>query len=537
MERDLQVPGAENPFNKLLRVRTSRRGAMLGVLAGSTLLVGRRRNLSGIVNASTNVIEPPAVEVSVEAPASVAAAIGPDALTAGVDSVVVNDPPIAPDAPVTIFQIPHTTIAEENAKDGHDGWRLTRPDSTVVAFTVPSSVTSGESLKFHVASGSSRYKLSVYRLGWYGGKGGRLMYEKDAIVSPRVSTAVDPKTRTTIASWGPSHSVDVPDDWRSGIYVAVATASNGGQSLTPFWIRSKEAVAPAIASSGLLTAAAYNNWTLSLYGGATAVGLDRPNRARGGAGEVLPWDLALVRHMERSGIDTDYMADVDSHDHEDIYNGRKLIALMGHHEYYSAEMRQRIEKAVAEGVNIAVFGANAIYWRIRLENSAFGTNRIVVCYKNGRDPDSENPTGRFRDQGNHEARLLGVAYEQTSAGDDWVVANPQHWVFENTGLGKGDRLKRLIGPEYDSIMDRVPPSGAREILAESTVNPGPKQGHSYACMVTNESGARIFTVGSLDWVFGLDDYRLGFTRNYQIPVDERAQKIASNVLIKLSETT
>lgn len=437
--------------------------------------------------------------------------------------------------PPPVYKKPHVSIAEENAKEGHTGWQLTRPDiSSVAAFAAPNSVAAGEKLNFHVATASGRHSLRVFRLGWYGGRGGCLVYEQDDINSPRIGTRVEGNTRTVVASWEASHSVTVPDDWRSGVYAAVATGTNGSQCIAPFWVRSQEKTAPVIASSGLLTSAAYNNWSLSTYGGAAAVGLDRPNRARGGIGEVLPWDMAFLRWLERSGVDADYMADVDSHDHEDIYEGRGLIVLMGHHEYYTAQMRQRIEKAVTgDGVNLAVFGANALYWRVRLENSAFGDNRIMVAYRSGLDPDSSNPTGEYRKLGNPEAKLLGVAYEQTSAGDDWVVSNPNHWVFEDTEVKKGDAFKKLIGPEYDSIFEGIP-TGSREILAESVINPGPKQGHSYSCLVTHDSGARVFTTGSLDWVFGLDGYRLGHARDYPIAEDPRAQKIASNVLRRLS---
>lgn len=465
-----------------------------------------------------------------------------DPLVYGVDpppqDALIYEEPLLPNTPFIITP-EHTTIAEENQKEGHTGWRVERPDVIGSAlFTGPNSVLPGEKIDFFGANNSGSYNLNLYRLGWYRGKGGRLVYSQDAIKAPGISNKVDPKTRTTMAAWGPSHSLTIPDDWRSGMYMAVATGRNGAQTIAPFWVRSQEKTAPIITSAGLLTYSAYSNIIgLSLYGGAASVSLDRPLTTRGGVEEALPLDVAYLRFMERNGTDTDYMIDVDSQDIEDIYDGRKLIVMSGHHEYYTDKMRQRLHDATNNNTNIALIGSNALYWRIRLEDSEHGKNRIVVCYKNGGDPNKENPTGLFRNHNNHEAQFFGVAYDHVidaKAVDDWVVSDPNHWAFEGTGMQSGDVIKKAIGPEYDIIFDAIKAGKSREILAESLVSKGPKQGHSYSCVITHESGARVFTTGALDWGYALDDFRKGWNRAYQIPVDQRAQQIAANVLKKLS---
>jgi len=451
---------------------------------------------------------------------------------------LVYQEPLFPDTPFIVTP-KHTTIAGENQKEGHAGWRVERPDVVGGAlFTGPNSVLPGEKIDFFGANNSGSYNLNLYRLGWYGGKGGRLVYSQDAIKAPGISTKVDPKTRTTMAAWGPSHALTVPDDWRSGMYMAVATGKNGAQTIAPFWIRSQEKTAPVITSAGLLTYSAYSNVAgLSLYGGATSVSLDRPLTTRGGVEETLPLDISFLRFIERSGTDTDYMIDVDSQDIEDIYDKRKLVVMSGHHEYYTDRMRQRLHDATNNQTNVALIGSNALYWRIRLEDSEHGKNRIVVCYKNGGDPNKENPTGLFRNHNSHEAQFFGVAYDHVidaKAVDDWVVSDPNHWAFKGTGMQEGDAVKKAIGAEYDIIFDDIKSGKSREILAESLVSKGPKQGHSYSCIITHESGAQVFTTGSLDWGYALDDFRKGWSRAYQIPVDPLAQQIASNVLKKLS---
>jgi hypothetical protein len=451
---------------------------------------------------------------------------------------LIYEEPLFPDTPFVI-KPKHTTLSEENQNEGHDGWRVERPDTAGSAlFTGPYSVLPGEKIDFFGANNSGSYDLNLYRLGWYGGKGGRLMYSQEGITAPSISKKVDPKTRTTMAAWGPSHALTIPDDWRSGMYMAVATGKNGSKTISPFWVRSHERTAPILTSAGLLTYNAYSNVVgLSLYGGATSVSLDRPLTTTGGVEETMPLDIAFLRFLERSGFDSDYMVDVDSQDTEDIYDRRKLIVMSGHHEYYTDRMRQRLHDATNNGINVALMGSNALYWRIRLEDSENGKNRIVVCYRNGGDPNKENPTGLFRDLGNHEAQFFGAAYDHVIdryAVDDWVVANPDHWVFKGTGMQQGDTIKKAIGAEYDIIFDGIKAGKNREILAESLVSKGPKQGHSYSLLVERESGAKVFSTGSLDWGYTLDEFRKGWSRAYQIPVDSRAQQIATNVLKRLS---
>lgn len=435
-----------------------------------------------------------------------------------------GDPPL----PEIIFKRDYETVAEENQKVGDKGWILMRPNTTyIAAFTAPHSAKPGENISFHVASNDGKYDLKLFRLGWYGGDGGRLVYEKEGISAPQQSTKFDPSTAGTTGLWEASHSVTIPNEWRSGLYAAVATSANKYQSLAPFWIRSPKPNSPIIAESGLLTAQAYNNIIgASLYGGPKAVSLDRQMKDCWGGGDVFRYELPFIRFSEKNGIDMDYQADLDTQNDEEALTGRKLIAMIGHHEYYTMDMKRRIEKAVDGGTNIALFGSNAIYWNSQLEDTKFGKNRKLICFRRPKQDE-------FRSQGEPEAAIFGVAYEQTSKGDDWVVANENHWAFENSGLKNGDFIQYGIGPEFDTIFDGVPAGKSREILAASIVNKGPGQGHSYSCITTHESGARVFATGSLEWAQSLDSFRIGY-RDYPIPSeDARAQIVALNILKRL----
>src|SRR2546429_6282049 len=83
-----------------------------------------------------------------------------------------------------------------------------------------------------------------------------------------------------------------------------------------------------------------------------------------------------------SGYDVTYSTDVDTH-----ANGGRLLNYrgflsVGHDEYWSKPMYDAAVAARDAGVNLAFFGANAVYWQVRVEPSSSGVpDRVLVCYK------------------------------------------------------------------------------------------------------------------------------------------------------------
>jgi hypothetical protein len=45
------------------------------------------------------------------------------------------------------------------------------------------------------------------------------------------------------------------------------------------------------------------------------------------------------------------------------------------------------------------------------------------------------------------AQLMGSSSHGTGTGD-WTVEKPDHWIFQGTGMKKGDVIPKLIGWEY-----------------------------------------------------------------------------------------
>src|SRR5688572_13573545 len=78
-------------------------------------------------------------------------------------------------------------IEAENAKPGTRAWMLAKPRVDpgtkyrcpwIEGFASPRSVRAGDTVRFHVSTNpASRWKLKLYRMGYYGGDGGRLVAE------------------------------------------------------------------------------------------------------------------------------------------------------------------------------------------------------------------------------------------------------------------------------------------------------------------------------------------------------------------------
>src|SRR5215469_3895179 len=68
-------------------------------------------------------------------------------------------------------------VQRENSRPGTSGWEIPADAGTVISgYASEISVAPGQSFHLHVAAPSgSRYRVLVYRLGWYRGVGGRLI--------------------------------------------------------------------------------------------------------------------------------------------------------------------------------------------------------------------------------------------------------------------------------------------------------------------------------------------------------------------------
>jgi hypothetical protein len=451
-------------------------------------------------------------------------------------------------------------IVIENQNPGSTNWEITNSgiDATgqIKGYASATSINKGESITFYVSLNPDQaFTIDVYRLGWYGGTGGRLMQHVANLQGVQQATCpTDPTLGTIVCAWNPSYTLAVPSTWTSGVFVAVLTNAAGFQNYIQFVVRDDSRTADLLYQLGVNTMQAYNNWPddnrtgKSLYNfnsfGATTitgtpraakVSFDRPYRDDGAGGlfEWQRWDLYLIQWLEKNGYDVVYSSDLDTHT-----NGARLLNFKGflssgHNEYWSKPMYDNVEAARDNGVNLAFFGANALYWQVRYEPSAAGVpNRILVCYKDPSiDPvQGSTTTIQWRDPllNRPEQALMGVQFsdENGSQNFPYVVTNSSSWVYGNTGFTDGSSVQGIVGYEWDRYDSNYPPppavAGSWTLLGNSaTVTDVGSADSSNSSIYQALSGAWVFASGTMSWSSGLSASGLA---------DARIQQATTNVL-------
>jgi hypothetical protein len=474
-------------------------------------------------------------------------------------------------------------IVIENARTGTTQWKLLNPalQHEIEGYASATSVNRGQSINLYVNTAAPTFDVDVFRMGYYGGLGARLMYSATSIGGGAQPTPCVNPAGVIECNWSVTHTLAIPavDDptqpayWTSGVYLARITANNTAKkdSYILFVVRDDSRAASFVAQLPVTTYQAYNYWGgKSLYTGcvnhtstwacangqqpATAVSFNRPytpstNPAAAygaGAGEFLTnvqpvqegypissagFDYNMVRWLEKEGRDVKYVTNLDLHQDQNVMHDASAFISFGHDEYYSASMWNNLVAARNAGINLAFFSSNEIYWRVRFQAGAYGrANGIMVCYKYVADPvtSGDQRTGRFRNLGLPEASLIGSQYVADPVTADITVTNSSHWLFDGSGATGSTVLTGLLGYEVNAIDADASP--ANVVALAHSVGSGYTSDVSF---YVAPSSAQVFSTGSMAWAWGLDDYYAnGLRQNYASPV---VQKVSANVLDALSE--
>jgi hypothetical protein len=430
-------------------------------------------------------------------------------------------------------------------------------------------VAAGQRLRvFASARVAASCRLEVFRLGYYGGAGARRVLLQDSVRVPAqgwwtpADGLHDARTATYDATtglldcrWTPVASIETGLDWVSGYYTVRLTDPAGAYSSGVFVLRDDVRPGKLIALVPTFTHQAYNVWGgKSLYDynttnidflfghtRAVKVSFNRPcDRAYGMKQEILDGnEPQFVQWVERLGYDVSYCTDADLHRNPDLLQQSRALLIIGHAEYWTHQMFSHTMAARDSGKHLAFLGGNDVYWQIRAEADAGGhSQRTVVCYKNaaddprGGDPDSA--TVRFVDPPIElpQSVLTGTVYgsELLPYTQDWIVAC-DHWLLSGTGLRPGDRIKGLVGREYDRVgqPDFTPP-GTETIAASPVTDAHGGRGTAGSSLYRWPSGALVFSAGTIYWTRALTDN----SPNY----DWRVGRITSNLLDRfLADTT
>jgi len=170
----------------------------------------------------------------------------------------------AQNAIISENQLPGTPASE---------WDLSGPGSTTLeGFATDISVNHGSTVNFKINSGTTNWRIDIYRLGYYQGNGARLIttinktsaQSQPAPVTNSATGEVDAGNWVVTASWA------VPANAVSGVYIAhlVDQTNTSNENHIPFIVRADESTGDILFQTSDTTWQAYNGWGgANLYGG------------------------------------------------------------------------------------------------------------------------------------------------------------------------------------------------------------------------------------------------------------------------------
>jgi len=390
--------------------------------------------------------------------------------------------------------------------------------------------TPGDTVALHVSTTAATWEVEIGR----DGLSHEPLYHAEGLTGRHHPTPAD--CSVTGCGWPVEHRLTIPADWRPGGYLVTFRARRGDDLVEEHHLilvrRAPELpAAPYLLVCATGTWVAYNCWGGSnAYEGiagpegnefSPVLSLDRPwtrgfCKLPAGAPRALPeqpprpgemvrypymeWAYAygyskkyasagwasyerlFARWAEAAGYDVDFATLHDLHRDSGLIDRHRCLIFVGHDEYWSAEMRDAVDRYTEAGGTVARFAGNFL-WQVRIEDEG----RRQVCYKytaSERDPltgTSEahrvtgaweaaplNRPGCFTFGANALRGIYAGLGNCAGQGAGYTVYRPDHWAFAGTHLGYGDtlgRAARVFGYEVDGLdvtfRDGLPyPTGA-----------------------------------------------------------------------------
>ena len=468
-------------------------------------------------------------------------------------------------------------IRQENRREGARDWQLTRVRVDKDGFRCPwiegycsrQSVAAGESIDIKVSTNpASAFGIEIFRMGYYGGRGARLMQVLGPFQGEIQPTPKPGKKNLFECRWTTTTRVSIPPDWTSGVYLGRLTTFPSSPSL-PYWqsyvvfIVKDERPADILFQCSDNTWQAYNRWPnkYSVYtdpkggqGPWAEVSFDRPYGREAqhqdvvndpltvGSGEFLPLEFPLAYWLEEQGYDVTYCSNSDLLTPERGLRCKSFISV-GHDEYWDIRMFRSVEKMRDSGVSLLFLSGNSVCWVTPMTPSADAQpNRIIFRggpYGGNHDYALERikDHGPFPEHGPDEGLLMGARnVEPVNGGGDWICVKPDHWMFEGTQMRQGESIPGLIGWEYHG-------KPATEIQGLQVVGSGTAWVggvHPQQWAATIYEGPQknlVFNASSIFWSQGLSSppgHVLPWS-HWSRPhgPDDRVQRITANVLKRM----
>ncbi len=426
-------------------------------------------------------------------------------------------------------------VARENAKVGNSNWAKGIPPeysgdfmSSETGVTPPwgkgtkksiagwldaPSGMCGDTIGLHISGNSRPVTVKIYRMGYYGGAGARLITSTSlpTLKAGITQSITKSPTSTVSTKWPVAWLLKINRATIPGQYILRLDDGGPDSSFVPLTVVDPNIRSAITFVSSVLTWQAYNQWGgYSLYKGpnmtrgtrSTIVSFDRPYDGDG-SGQFRYMEYPILKIAEHLGLDMNYITDLELDSNIGSLVDTKSILFGGHAEYWTANMRTNIQNSVDRGVNLVSMGGNAAYAHPRLQ----AKNRQLVMWRASlADPNRNNPllattSWRAFPISQPEAKILGAQYVGLGVSADYTIAHPNRWPF--TTMTRPSVLKSIVGREVDSPLYSIGP--AIEVLANAAINFHGKAVTIMATFYTNSKNAGVIDISTNGWTCAIDD--------------------------------
>lgn len=431
-------------------------------------------------------------------------------------------------------------VIRENQQLGTSDWRIRNPPAQgfIEGFADQTYATTGQPVQLFVSTSALAFQVEAFRVGYYGGAGGRLMW-----ASPSFTGRVQPPCQfsggvnmVACDNWSASMTVQIAQYFVQGDYLLKLVGSDNEQSYVPLTVWDPNSQATYLVKNDVFTWQAWNPFggydyyqgvgtcppnVYPLCSRARIVSYDRPYGDGQGTGDFLSLEAPLVRFLEQHGLDVTYVTDMTIQDHPDLLAGHRALLSLGHDECWSLGERNAVTAANGTGLNLAFFGASAVLRHVRTQASPLGTDRQLVDYRNSQD-DPLNGNGDPREvTGNTwgsppaswpETGFVGESYNgflEPGVQASMTVVDPAAWIFQGTGLANGSTLPNVIASDVDSLEPGLSYPANVQVLAHSALPANQAQANTHSGPVfysdmtyytSPTSKAGVWDSGTNNWI-------------------------------------
>jgi hypothetical protein len=453
-------------------------------------------------------------------------------------------------------------VIEENERQGTTAWEIHGRYGGVEGFASQVYADHGQKVTLYVSTAAPWFQAEAFRMGYYQGKGARLIWR-----SPRVTSKRQPPCTLTRGinmfacdDWSPSLTFTVTSSFVQGDYLIKLIAAGNRQSYVPLTVWDPASTATYVIKNDVFTWQAWNNYGgYDFYTGlgncaasyppcsrARVVSFDRPYANNAAWFPTL--EYPLVRWAEQNGLDVTYATDLTIQEHPGYLLHHRVLLSLGHDEAWSLPERQAAVQAHDHGMNIVFFAASPMLRHVRTQPSPLGPDRELVDYRDSAEDPLNGKDNPLEVTGNEWASPPANWPEYDFVGDTYdgflepgvhygfTVADASSWVFAHTDLHNGSVIPGVLGTDVDKFDLAAGQPGNDQILGHSLIPAQLGQASSpplYSDMTyytDPHGGGGVIDTGTNHWIVALGADFDGCAHKGEICAATALRQITGNIL-------